>query len=549
MANKVLSIEIGQGLTRVVEMDFKAKNPKIYDCFTFETPKDVIDDGVVGKSEAFTSIFKTECEKRSIKTKDVVFTVTSSKIARKDVKIPFVKEKQIQEFLDTNSADYFPVDMAQYHLAYDVMEKMSSGDDKYLRLNLVAVPNILTAGYFEFAKSLDCTLVALDYAGNSVYQMVSEVFKVGVNILIKIDEASSLITVIKDGKIDMQRSIAHGIEAAIQTVREQSEFGENLTYAQAIEVLCGKTCIRRFLNPDADYKEKEDTDKNMTEARIAVTESLRPVIGMIGRVLDYYMSHNVGTTVDGITLIGLGADFSGLSKLLTNELNYKVRVFATSKDAAIKTANDLTVSISRYAACVGAALRPMNLIPEQKKTLGGAVKEKKNYDAVGSGKKVLAVCAVIAIVLGAYAAGTYFYVKSNVKKVQNHIAEMEEKGVEQIYIDYTTVNDMVSKLNEVYKSTYSRNEDLVEFIEELEEKMPSSLTVMSFAATREGVTMVIESDSKESAAKTLMQLRTFESIDVVSSQGLTDTLDGEGERIVAYTIQCTYKPVEVETEN
>ena len=39
MATKVLSIEIGHGLTRVVEMDYKAKNPKVYNYFTFETPK------------------------------------------------------------------------------------------------------------------------------------------------------------------------------------------------------------------------------------------------------------------------------------------------------------------------------------------------------------------------------------------------------------------------------------------------------------------------------------------------------------------------------
>ena len=38
MATKVLSIEIGQGLTRVVEMDYKVKNPKVYNYFTFETP-------------------------------------------------------------------------------------------------------------------------------------------------------------------------------------------------------------------------------------------------------------------------------------------------------------------------------------------------------------------------------------------------------------------------------------------------------------------------------------------------------------------------------
>ena len=72
MATKVLSIEIGQGLTRVVEMDYKVKNPKVYNYFTFETPKDVIDDGLVKRNEAFIGLFKAECEKRGIIMKRIL---------------------------------------------------------------------------------------------------------------------------------------------------------------------------------------------------------------------------------------------------------------------------------------------------------------------------------------------------------------------------------------------------------------------------------------------------------------------------------------------
>ena len=42
MANRVLGIEIGENLTRVVEIDYKAKNPKIYNMFGFPTPPGMI---------------------------------------------------------------------------------------------------------------------------------------------------------------------------------------------------------------------------------------------------------------------------------------------------------------------------------------------------------------------------------------------------------------------------------------------------------------------------------------------------------------------------
>ena len=546
MATKVLSIEIGQGLTRVVEMDYKVKNPKVYNYFTFETPKDVIDDGMVKRSDAFTGLFKAECEKRGIKTNQVVFSVNSSRIARRDAKIPYVKEKQIQELLDTSATDYFPVDMSQYHLVYNIVEKNAKGDDKGYRLNLLAVPNDLTASYFDFAQSLGCHLLAVDYVGNSIFQVARGTYETGVDILLKIDETTSLITVLKEGKIDLQRNVAYGINDAIETVRANTAFGENLTYAQAIDVLCGKTCIRRVLNAEAGYQEKEDTDKNITEARIQVTESLRHLISMIGRVLEYYVSHNQGVTIDGITLMGLGADFSGLSKLLTNELNHKVRVLQDMEINAInKVSDEATLRVSRYAACLGAAMAPMNLIPEQAKG-GKGVKSPKASNPVRTGALVCALCAIVAAGLCAYSYMQVSSVEKDIEKAEAHIQELEQKGVVIVYEEYTSINNLVGKMDQVYKSSLSRNEDLVDFINELEAKMPSSLIVLNFSATHDGVSMSIQTDSKESAAKTLMQLRTFDSIEVVSSQGLTDNLDDNAERIVEFSVDCVYKAVEVE---
>ena len=95
MATKVLSIEIGQGLTRVVEMDYKVKNPKVYNYFTFETPKDVIDDGMVKRSDAFTGLFKAECEKinASGSSKEInssFFSVEIMKASLSPVRIPLL---------------------------------------------------------------------------------------------------------------------------------------------------------------------------------------------------------------------------------------------------------------------------------------------------------------------------------------------------------------------------------------------------------------------------------------------------------------------------
>ena len=44
---KVLSIEIGNRLTQIAEVDYRAKKPKIYCNFVMETPEGVMNDGVL----------------------------------------------------------------------------------------------------------------------------------------------------------------------------------------------------------------------------------------------------------------------------------------------------------------------------------------------------------------------------------------------------------------------------------------------------------------------------------------------------------------------
>jgi len=550
MATRVLSIEIGQGLTRVVEMDYKVKNPKIYNCFTFETPQNIVEDGVVTPNELFTSVLKSECAKRQIVTNKVVFSVASSRIARRDVKIPLVKEKQIQEVINASATDFFPIDASQYHLVYSIIEKINTKEEKQYRLNLLAVPNDVSDSYKTFAESCGLTLEALDHVGNGVYQVAKDAYKTGVNVVIKVDEQSGLLTILRDGKIDFQRNIVYGVNEAISIVRESNAYGENISYADAIEVLCGKTAIHRQQKETsntakADNK-KEDENVVLAETKKRTTAALTSLINVIGRVIDYYVSHNDGVEIEEIALVGLGADFSGLSKLMTNTLGHKVRVFQNVQSANLsKTVEDETLSVSRYVACIGAAMAPLNLLPAEAKQAGksGLSGTISGGDALKTGKIVLVLGIVVALALSGFAGGRYLLTKAEMNKVEKHIAQMEAAGVEAVYQEYVTVRDLVSRLNGIYDSTRTRNENLVAFIEELEEKMPSSLLVINFSATSQGVSMSIETDSKEAAAEVLMQLRTFESIQVVSSTGLTDNLD-EGNPIVAFSVDCTYKSVD-----
>lgn len=502
MATRVLSIEIGQSLTHVIEMENKAKNPKVYHHFSFETPADVIDDGLVKRNDAFLTRMKAECEQRGIKTTQAAFSVNSSRIARRTVKIPLIKENRIQDLLNTSATDFFPVDMTQYHLVYSIIEKMTSGDEKGYRLNLLAVPNDLTMSYFDLAQSMGWHLNTVDYAGNSVLRVAGDGAKTGVKAILKLDENASLFTILKDGKISLQRNIAYGVGEALEAAKAES-----------------------------DAKEE-------------VKKELQHLLSMISRVMEYYLTNNQGEMIEEILLLGVGAEIEGISEILSNSLNHKVSALEEmDNDQVKKLIETFGANAARYAACYGAVINPLNLIPDSQ-----TGKKKKNNqqgsNAMFVGYVVLGIGIVVALALAGISYGKLYSTKREMKKVEAHIQEMKDTGIEALYEEYVTVKALADRMETIYGATLSRSEELVAFIEELEEKMPSSLLVINFTATPQNVSMSIEVDSKEAAAKTLMQLRTFDSVEVVSSTGLTDTLEEGSDAIVAFSVECVYKPLE-----
>ena len=131
MAGKVLSIEVGYSFTKVCELDYKTKKPKIYNSFVLPTPEGTLADGMITVDDGFVALFKNKLAEKGIKTKAAVFTVSSSKIASREVKIPYCKENRIGDLVRANLADYFPIDVSQYMVAHSVLEVEGVAKEAY----------------------------------------------------------------------------------------------------------------------------------------------------------------------------------------------------------------------------------------------------------------------------------------------------------------------------------------------------------------------------------------------------------------------------------
>lgn len=540
MANRVISIEVGKSITRAVEIDFKAKNPKIYSCFSFETPEGVLDDGLIRPDENFVNVMRGAMKHFRVKTKKVVFTISSGRIVNREVTIPLMKENKIAAMLAANSKEYFPVDLTDHQLLHRIVEKVDTQEDKHYKLSVLAVPNELIKSYERLARECNLTIVGLDYVGNSIGQFMNKATEEDGTITIKVDEATSMITIMKNGKIDLQRNIAYGIEDAVETMIETNVFGENLTYADALQIMRRKTCIRRHLDVEMDYAEEEDTDQAITNARIEITESLRMMIGNIGRVLDYYISRNADADIKYIKLIGLGADCSGLSKLMTNELGIKVTAFQEYAGVTFdKGLDDTGFKIAEYVSCIGAAIAPMSFQLGKGEEGAEAENESLLMPLV-----VFGVCALASVIMIGFTMIKMASLEAEKEEHNQRITELYP--AKQTYEACNAALAELQSCQAMYTLTKSPVDKTLDFIGEMEANMPADLKINSLAINSLSITMNLQVSSKESMAELLIQLREFESVSSVSCGSIAQSEDEFGNKTVSATVVCTFSTTAAE---
>ena len=530
---RILSIEAEASQIRVAEVEVRGKKGRIYNCFCIPAPQGAVEDGQIRDTKTLGENLKAELSQRKIRTKKVYFATGSTRIASREVRIPFVKANRIQSIVEANATDYFPIDVSKYVLSYSVVDvesqKSEDGKEetKQYHLMVYAAPKAISAAYNEFAENAGLTMTGITYTGDSIYHSVKDAYAKGTHILVKVEYTGTSITVIRDGELTLQRNINYGVDSAAETVRAFPEFGDRLDANEALDVLCSRKCINPFLDMESFDEEISNEDRKLETARAEVTESLRYLIGNISRIMDYYISRHTDTNFDSIVCCGLGAQVKGLMQLLTNELGQQVDVLQEFKNFALPASGD-TQEVCLYAAVLSPGTSGVNLMDkvnrkkkEKKETLSGAI-------------IICVVGTVAGVVLTAAGYANRIYQQHEQERLNQRISE--ESSIEEIYSAYTNAKAQYDNYQNMYQYTNTPNEGLKTFIEELEEKMPSDITVENFSSTGTQVSFSMRVGSKSAAANTIMQLRTFESLSTVTTTGIDEAEDGT----VSLSVLCTY---------
>lgn len=543
MNNRVLSIEISNSFTKICEIDYKVKKPKVYKVLTVETPEGVVVDGMLQPTQEYADHLVNALGTNGIHTKRVIFTISSTRVASREVQIPNVKANKIEALVKTNANDYFPVDLTQYEIGHYLAGGLT--EEGKLRVMALAVPKALLNSYYQLAQMCGWEVECFDYSSNSLYQILRDEKTETVTMMIKIDENSTIVTVLSAGKVLLQRTVAYGVQDAIETMIASGAYAVNDPMS-AVERFQKKTCLNRVLHQgDKLWEENagrwEDEDAGnveVTAARQKITSTLEPLIVGVNRVIDFYDSRNSDTPIERTYVTGLGGSFSGMSKLFTNCLERKVHTLSDMEDKIGMSKAIRSTRPAAYISCLGAVLAPVGLIDKsQQKAKGMTVVSGTNYTFVSVAVLVLGV--ILSIAMAVTSLTRYFGTVAENVALQARVEELQP--AQTVYNDYLATAAQYDKYQYLYEYTENPNENLVEFINELEQILPSSFWTNSFSSDMEGISMSVTVEGKAAAARTILNIRNMESIEDVQISGITDSKDEAGKSTVTFSITGTYK--------
>lgn len=537
MAKKVLSIEIGQQVTKAVVIDFLKKNPHVYNAFSFDTPEGVMEDGYVKDKDRMAQLLREQMKDNGVKEKEVVFSIASSKIASREVTVPYVPEKNLDNLINATAQDYFPVNMDEYTLAYNVLETVKEKDKKSLKLLLLAAPDSLIQNYYSLADLMGVRVESIDYYGNGSMQVLQKHIGSGYSVCVQIGSLNTMVSVLKENQQIMQRTIPYGTNTIIETMLAHPAL-ECRDETDAMEMLCRENVVYSTL----DYEDEtvrgtrisEDQWKRSgqsREARKAVTDAVGGILLSVIRVVDYFGSRYPDCQLGYIYITGMGVKIRGLDTLFEREMDLPVRKLEkltniTFSRGFARSLQDQT----EYIAAIGAAIEPVGFSLKELKNKQGRAASMRTVKIIVAGSVVVAVALV--------AVGWFRLVGAN---KENENLKMEKQSLQSINQVYTENEQATKKFEDaaaLHVATSTKNQNLVALIEQLQKKLPKQMQVSTLQTTEDKVTLTITTKTKISVAKMLVE---FEGIDLLTNVNVASIAGAESEndKIDEYTFSVT----------
>lgn len=512
--NKVLSIDITNESITIIELTAAPKKQSfVHNVIIFETPEDAYEDGIIKEPEKIAHVIREQLSARGITNKNAVFVLSSTKIVNREVLVPYVKENKIKGIINANSSEYFPVNIEDYVVSHSLLEEvMDEQNNKQLRVLAVAAPRHMVKSYYDLATMIGFTNVKLDYIGNSMLQLIkTQTAGATTTMVIQLGSESTVLNIVQNENLLLQRTVPYGTNSVVNVVMDD----------KGVDATTAMTLLQNDRLITVDFDDNETTG------------AFRYLINNIGRVMDFYAGKNPDKPIEEIYLTGDGALIRGIDGLFKIQLNVNTRIMDSLYNINFDSSIDLKIYNPVYLVTpIGAAFAPIGFDLSE---IGAGTKESSGIGLAPFVTLVI-LAAIGSAVMALYSIKAKNDAKDEVDDLENQINKI--KDIEKIISDHDAALAAYTDISSMYGSTYQLNENFKIFIDELEEKIPSAITVTNITSSNSGVVLPCVAKDYDQIADFINQLKTIDCISDAYVASLTEMEDLENGGVL-YNFQVT----------
>lgn len=562
MAKKVISIETGIQWTKVALVDYRKKNPPVHEAFAFRTPEHAVEDGYIRDKDSLARALKEELVRRQIVEKDVVFTLSSSKVVTREVMIPYVKDNKIKGIIDAQSRDYFPMDISGYTISYSKMDVVEDDGKKQLKLLLVAIPDNLLGNYVSFAQLAGLKVETFDYIGNGCIQLMCDSF-VDNAMIIQLEEQATVISILENKKLAFQRVTPYGYGATISTVVDHPILGID-DEERAFDFLLEHNVIfnKPSMPDNGDPAQQAIDQAQADEAYEDLAESLRYHLRIANTALDYYQNQVKQEFVGNVYLVGDGSRFAGIHKLFAQELPLPLQKIDFAKIIDLRNQNgvndkkkagkkehqDYTDPVLEessntrqpraatpvgFLSVIGAAVHPLDAKPKEMQAADSKKNDLHTAYVLLAGSLLLS----LLLILGSSVRQLVAYTQH--RQLSDRLDELAY--VQQTYDESAKIQAQEQVYVNLDQATVTKNENLLPLIEQLEKELPSDIKVESIQTDADTVSINLSSEKQIVVGQMLLNFQKVTLLSDLSIPSMSEQTDEEsGVTEWTYTLNAYY---------
>ena len=529
MAKKVVVVRVGSRTTHIVHMDNAMNNPTIYGCVRIPTPEHAFVDGMISDVVEVARRIKTACQEKGIHTKDVIFTVASSKIASRETTIPVVNKTKISQLVMSQVSDLFPVDSDSYIFSYLLQGAPRQDKDasQVQDVRIFAIPSDMVDCYYTLANTIGMNVVALEADGNSIFEIMRRQVTEGVIMSVQLNRESTLVNIMTGEKLLLQRTIPYGINAFAEVVVHEPAF-QVRDIEEAYRMLNTQRVLVGHLsqeNPTGDFS---------LEKRIEVTDNGEYMISNIFRIVEYYNSKFKAQPIKEIICAGIGCAVVGIHELIANEVGIPVSKPEKLVGIRFNRKVSMDAALLQYINCFGAVFKPVRFIPREI-----ARKEAKKGALTGA----ILIFIGLFLLSGVLAGLSVFQVLMATE--ERDIARERHDAMASVQTEFTELTQIVTDYG-MYKMVKAgidtHGNHFHALLDRISDLCPKSFKIQSIVADEMKVTIsAVSVDRLSSLSKLQMQLNKIENIQNVTIAQISESTEAlTKKKQYVYTLEFSY---------